>query len=91
MVGALRPETVSRLLGIGGNIAQRRQFVLDAAQGMAADVVVQVLQAPADASGETISHSLLRLLSKLAAHAQDGNDGPAGARIRRSVNRSRAS
>ncbi|MDQ3519049.1 MAG: hypothetical protein M3466_11680 [Gemmatimonadota bacterium] len=78
MVGALRPETVSRLLGMGGDIAQRRQFVLDAAQGMAADVVVQVVQAAADASGETISHSLLRLLSKLAAHAQDGNDGSRG-------------
>ena len=78
MVGALRPETVSRLLGMGGNIAQRRQFVLDAAQGMAADVVVQVVQAAADASGETISHSLLRLLSKLAAHAQEGTDGTRG-------------
>jgi len=78
MVGALRPETVNRLLGMGGNVGQRRQFVLDAAQGMVADVVVQVVQAAADASGETISHSLLRLLSKLAAHAEAGNEGTRG-------------
>jgi hypothetical protein len=70
MVGALQPETLRRLLQMGGNGAQRRKFVLDAAQGMAVDAVVELVKAAAESSQQSISHSLVRLLSKLAQHAE---------------------
>lgn len=69
MVGAMRPETLRTLLSMGNDATQRRQFVLDATQGMAVDAVVELVRAAADASKQTISHSMLRLLSKLAVHA----------------------
>jgi hypothetical protein len=53
-------------------VSQRHAFVLDAAQFMAADAVLDLLKAAGAASGQTISHGLLRLLSKLAAHAEFG-------------------
>ena len=58
---------------MGGDVIQRRKFVLDATQGMAVDAVVDLVQAAADTSGQTISHSLIRMLSKLAVHADDGS------------------
>ncbi|HEX6060053.1 MAG TPA: hypothetical protein VFZ11_13665 [Gemmatimonadaceae bacterium] len=70
MLGALRPETLRRLLKMGGNDAQRRKFVLDAAQGMAVDAVVELVKAAAESNEQSISHSLVRLLSKLALHAE---------------------
>lgn len=69
MVGAMRPETLRTLLSMGNDATQRRQFVLDATQGMAVDAVVELVRAAAEASKQTISHSMLRLLSKLAVHA----------------------
>ena len=70
MLGALQPETLRRLLKMGGNAAQRRKFVLDAAQGMAVDAVVELVKAAAESNEQSISHSLVRLLSKLAQHAE---------------------
>lgn len=74
LIGALRPETLRRLVEMGGDVAQRRQFVLNAASGMAVDAVVEILKAAADASGQTISHGLVRMLSKLAEHAGLGHE-----------------
>ena len=72
LIGALSPETLRRLVDMGGDMAQRRAFVLDASQGMAVDAVLDIVRAAADASGQTISHGLVRMLSKLAAHAEFG-------------------
>ncbi len=69
LVGALKPDTLRRLLEMGGDGMQRRKFVLDAAQGMSVDAVVELVQAAATAEGQTISHSLVRMLTKLASHA----------------------
>ena len=69
LVGSLQPDTLQRLLQMGGDAAQRRRFVLDASEGMAVDAVVGLVQAAASAEGQTISHSLVRMLSKLASHA----------------------
>jgi hypothetical protein len=69
LVGSLRPETLRRLLEMGGDSMQRRRFVLDASQGMTVDAVVELVQAAATAEGQTISHSLVRMLTKLASHA----------------------
>jgi hypothetical protein len=72
LVGNLSPETLQRLLEMGGDTRQRKKFVLDAAQGMAVDAVVELVRAAADTSGQTVSHSMVRMLSKLAAHAEEG-------------------
>ncbi|MDE3128510.1 MAG: hypothetical protein KGL38_10925, partial [Gemmatimonadota bacterium] len=73
MVGALNPDTLERLLDMSGDHTQRRKFVLDATQGMAVDAVVDLVRAAADAEHQTISHSLVRLFSKLAKHSGDAD------------------
>jgi len=72
LIRTLKPETLQRLVRMGGDFAQRRQFVSDAADGMAVDAVLDILKAAAESSQEAISHSLVRLLSKLAVHAEAG-------------------
>jgi hypothetical protein len=74
LIAALRPETLQRLLAMGGNAAQRRTFVLGATSGMAVDSVIKIIQAAADASGQVISNGLVRMLSKLATHAEFGGE-----------------
>jgi len=69
LVGSLQPQTLQRLLEMGGDAVQRRRFVLDAAQGMTVHAVVELVRAAANAEGCTISHSLVRMLTKLATHA----------------------
>jgi hypothetical protein len=71
MVGALKPETLNRLLEMSGDNRQRRRFVLDASQGMTLEAVVELVKAAADAEQQTISHSLMRMFGKLAQHATD--------------------
>ena len=70
MLGALRPETLARLLEMGGDSAQRRKFVLDASQGMTAEAVVDLVKAAATAEKQDVSHSMIRVLSKMARHAE---------------------
>ena len=78
LVGSLQPATLKRLLEMGGDTVQRRRFVLDASQGMTVDAVVELVQAAASAEGQTISHSFVRMLTKLASHA--GSDASARSR-----------
>ena len=68
----MQPDTLRRLIEMGGDTAQRRKFVIDASHGMAVDAVLDVVRAAADASKQTVSASLMRMLSKLAAHAEQG-------------------
>jgi hypothetical protein len=72
LISGLRPDTLRRLVDMGGDSAQRRKFVLDASHGMAVEAVLEVVRAAADASQKTVSGSLMRMLSKLAAHAEQG-------------------
>lgn len=72
LISDMRPDTLRRLIEMGGDSAQRRQFVLDASHGMAVDAVLEVVRAAADASQQVVSGSLMRMLSKLAAHAEQG-------------------
>ena len=71
LVKDLRPDTLRRILEMGGDVGQRAAFVLDSAQGMTAEAALDVVKAAAAAGGQTISHSLLRMLSKLAAHTDE--------------------
>src|SRR6266849_7623205 len=77
LVGALQPATLRRLIEMGGDSAQRTKFAIDATHGLAVDAVLDIVRAMADASHRTISDPLVRMLSKLAQHAEQG---PAEAR-----------
>jgi len=77
LIGALDQNTLSRLLDMGGDLTQRRQFLLDASQGMAVDAVVDLVRA-ASGKGAPISRSMLRMLTKLGYHTERG---PAAARV----------
>ena len=74
LIRTLNPDTLQRLVTMGGNASQRRTFVMGATTGMAMDSVVKILKAAAEASGQTISHGLMRMLSKLGAHAERGRE-----------------
>jgi hypothetical protein len=69
MISALHPSTLQRLVEMGGDAVQRHRFVLDASYGLATEAVIQIVEAAATASSQTLSHALVRLLSKLALHA----------------------
>ncbi len=56
---------------MGGDLKQRRQFLLDASQGMAVDAVVDLVKA-ATTTGAPVSRSMLRMLTKLGHHAERG-------------------
>ena len=73
MVASLDPRTLRRLLEMGGNVAQRKRFVSDAARGMKPNAVIDLVRAAAESSNQTISHSLLRMFNKLAVHAEQNN------------------
>ncbi len=72
MVSALEPETLQRLVEMGGDFTQREQFVLDATHAFALDALLEIVPAAARTSRQTVSHALIRLLSKLAVHAEQG-------------------
>jgi hypothetical protein len=72
LIQALDPVTLRRLLEAGANHADRRKFALNASQILAADAVLEVVEAAAKVTHQTISDNLLRLLHKLAHHAQAG-------------------
>lgn len=72
LVSHLEPETLQQLLAMGGETKQRRRFLLDATEGMSADAIIKLAQAAGQSEGQTISHSMLRILQKLAQHAESG-------------------
>jgi hypothetical protein len=64
----LTPETLHQLLQLGVDADQRQMLAADVARTLPVGAVIELVRA-AGASGQTISHSLLRIFSKLAAHA----------------------
>jgi hypothetical protein len=74
LVASLSPQTLRRLVEMGGDFEQRRKFVLDATEGLAVDAVVEIVDAAAKTSEQTISSSMLRLLAKLSAFAETGSE-----------------
>ena len=76
LLSTVQPGTLQRLVQMGGDLLQRRQFVLDATRGMELDAVIDLVRASADVSKQTLSDPMIRMLSKLAAHAESGT-GPA--------------
>jgi hypothetical protein len=76
LVGSLKQDTLERLLEMGGDKAQRRKFLLDASQGVTVEAVVELVKAASRAEGQNVSHSMLRMLGKLAHHPSSGNEPP---------------
>lgn len=72
LVMSLTPDAVDRLLRMGGNLSRRRAFLMDATSAMAIDAVLTLALAAARVSHQVISQPMLRLLIKLAGHAQRG-------------------
>lgn len=76
LVRDLDQGTLTRLLGVGGGLTQRGQLLSDLSATLPVDAVMDLVKA-AEATGEqTISDSFLRLLSKLADHADTGATTP---------------
>lgn len=73
LVSTMQPEALQRLLAMGGDTLRRREFLRNAAAGMAATTVVDLVKSAAEASQETVSTGLVRLLTKLALHAETGS------------------
>lgn len=73
LIGQLDRDTLARLVEMGGDIAQRKQFVLDAADGLNVDAVIEIVRTAAETSGQNISNSLMRMLSKLSTFAESGS------------------
>jgi hypothetical protein len=74
LVEGMAPETLTRLLSLGGAYPQRKRFLLDANRArLTARSVVKILESAAQVEGQNISSSLTRLLSKLATHADGSN------------------
>jgi hypothetical protein len=73
LVGSLKTSTLERLLEMGGDKTQRRRFLLDASQGITVEAVIDLVKAASAAEGQTVSHSMLRMLSKLAHHPSSGD------------------
>ncbi|HEV7837105.1 MAG TPA: hypothetical protein VGO75_03490, partial [Gemmatimonadaceae bacterium] len=72
LVGSLKESTLEKLLEMGGDKNQRRRFLLDAAQGITVEAVIDLVKAASAAEGQNVSHSMLRMLSKLAHHPSSG-------------------
>ena len=72
LVANLSPDALQRLLTMGGDLSQRRAFLMDATAGMAIEAVMSIAVAAASVSRRVISQPLMRLLVKLASHAQRG-------------------
>ncbi|MGH7485230.1 MAG: hypothetical protein ACREMY_06435, partial [bacterium] len=72
LVGSLKKSTLEKLLEMGGDRGQRRKFLLDASQGITVEAVIDLVKAASAAEGQTVSHSMLRMLSKLAHHPSSG-------------------
>lgn len=67
--------TLRVLLAMSGDSRLRQEFLRDAASSLDVDVVFELVHAAGEDEGSDISRWMLRLLSKLARHAQ-AEDGP---------------
>ncbi len=72
LVQGLDEKALGRLLTMGGDHAQRRQFLQAANAGMEVDAVIDLVATANKAEGEDVSRSLLRMLKKLAQQATQG-------------------
>lgn len=72
LVQKLGPQTLERLLHMGGDERRRQRFLQEAVSAVTANAVLDLVTAAATASQQTISTSMMRMLNKLAVHAEEG-------------------
>jgi hypothetical protein len=72
LVSELSDDVLQRLVAMGGDVEQRLRFLLDASAGFGGSAVVELVRAAAGASQQTVSHSMLRILTKLGSLAEEG-------------------
>jgi hypothetical protein len=70
LVRGLSPDKLKELLEMGGDRAQRDRFVRRSATALSAGAVCDIINAASEASGESISAAMMRLLRKLAVNAE---------------------
>ncbi len=70
LLGHLKPETLQRLLRMGGDARQRKQFLDNASRGVAVDAVLELVKAAAEERQSDISRWMMQLLGKMARHAR---------------------
>jgi hypothetical protein len=70
LLGRLQPETLQRLLRMGGDLRQRQEFLDNAARGVAVDAVLELVKAAAEDRQSDISRWMMQLLGKMARHAR---------------------
>ena len=74
LISAMEPGALARLLQMGGDSGQRHEFLINASRGLKGESVLRLIQAASQSEGKRVSHPMLRMLGKLAQHA----DGSAG-------------
>jgi hypothetical protein len=82
---SLDPPTRFALLAHGGDANWRRDLMGSASHALDRDALLEMLDSAAEASGQTISTSMTRLLTKLATHGGDIADERAEGAIRQNV------
>ena len=73
LLSTLDKSTLKRLLEVGGGLAARNDLLADLSATLPVEAVMDLIKAAAETGGQTISHSFLRMLSKLADHAETGS------------------
>ena len=68
----LSPDTLNHLLKLGPDAGQRQMLAVDMARTLPVGAVVELVRGFGGAGEQSISHSLLRIFSKLATHADAG-------------------
>lgn len=79
MVRGLRPQTLSRLLEMGGDLGQRKRFVMFSADALSTGAVLDIFTAAGNASGHPVATAMTHLLAKLAQNAESKKDFAPGA------------
>ncbi|MEO8201143.1 MAG: hypothetical protein ABI679_11525 [Gemmatimonadota bacterium] len=72
LLRTVSPQTLRQLLQLGASLDQRREMVQMATSDLPVSTVLLILNATAAESGQSISHTLLRILNKLALQADTG-------------------
>jgi hypothetical protein len=72
LLNHLSEDTLKELATLGADLAQRRRLVADAAMVLPAGAVLTLLRAVSQSSAQAIPQAMVRLLTKLAFHADKG-------------------
>lgn len=75
MVRELDEDTLERILRMGGDTARLQSFMLDSSEALNLDAVMKLLRAAASSTERNLSSPLTRVLTKLALHAEQGDEG----------------